>query len=175
MSSAYDDFLDILKKFRTLSLVALGTGAAVPFFAFVAKIAPPWPPGIMLLTALTELVCLIVVFQFLRTRGRSTVNRAIAILAPMLFLASFAYLTLISFFTYVTPHTDERFAKGFVCKQQIQQLHPDLCPLVNRDVLADAQWNADEIWTEWSIDLMQLFIASLWIASGWILTLGARV
>jgi hypothetical protein len=53
MSTGYDDFLDILKKFRMLSVVALSTGAAV--FAYVAQIAPPWPPGVMLLTALTEL------------------------------------------------------------------------------------------------------------------------
>ncbi|MEA2894461.1 MAG: hypothetical protein QOJ84_76 [Bradyrhizobium sp.] len=165
MSTAYDDFLDILKKFRTLSVTALGTGAAVPFFAYVAKIAPPWPPGVMLLTALTELVCLILVFQFLRTKGRKPVNRAMAIMAPLLFLVSLGYLTLISVFTYVTPHTGERFTKGFICKPEIQRVYPSECPLVSRDVLSDSQYTAENVWMDWSIELMQVLIASLWLAA----------
>lgn len=165
MATAYEEFLDILKKFRTLSVTALGTGAAVPFFAYVAKIAPPWPPGIMLLTALTELVCLILAFQFLRTRGRNTVNRAMAIMAPLLFLASLGYLTLFSVFTYVTPHTNERFTKGFVCKPDIERLYPGECPMIGRNVLAESQYNAEAIWTDWSIELMQVLISSFWIAA----------
>jgi hypothetical protein len=165
MSTAYDDFLGILKKFRTLSITALGTGATVPFFAYVAKIAPAWPPGVMLLTALTELVCLILVFQFLRTKGRKSVNRAMAILATLLFLTSLGYLTVISIFTYVTPHTNERFTKGFVCKPDVQRLYPNQCPLVSRDVLSDSQYTAENVWMDWSVELMQVFIATLWLAS----------
>jgi len=165
MSTAYDDFLDILKKFRTLSVTALGTGAAVPFFAYVAQIAPAWPPGIMLLTALTELVCLILVFQFLRTKGRKPVSRTMAIMAPVLFLTSLGYLTVISVFTYITPHTNERFTKGFVCKPEIQRLYPNQCPLVSRNVLSDAQYTAENVWADWSVELMQVFITSLWLAS----------
>ena len=88
--TAYDDFLDIMKRFKTLSVGALGIGTAAPFFAYVGGIAPPWPPGMMLITALTELVCLIVVFQFLRTKGRKLVNRVIAALTLSLSLASLA-------------------------------------------------------------------------------------
>jgi hypothetical protein len=165
MPNAYDDFLDILKKFRTLSITALGTGAAVPFFAYVANIAPAWPPGIMLLTALTELVCLILVFQFLRTKGRRPVNRIMAIMAPLLFITSFIYLVLFSIFTYLTPHTNERFTKGFICRPEIEQLYPGQCPLVGRDVLADAQYTAESVWMDWSVALMQVLISTLWLAS----------
>jgi hypothetical protein len=163
--TAYDDFLDILKKFRKLSVTALGVGAAVPFFAYVANIAPPWPSGVMLLTALTELVCLILAFQFLRTKERGPVNLAMGIMAPLLFLVSLGYLVLIAVFTYVTPQTKERFVKGFVCKTDIERLYPGECPFVSREILSGAQWNADQIWTEWSIALMQVAIASLWIAA----------
>jgi hypothetical protein len=163
--TAYDDFLDILKRFRKLSVTALGTGAAVPFFAYVANIAPPWPPGVMLLTALTELVALILAFQFLRTKERSPVSLAVGIMATLLFLVSFAYLVLIAIFTYVTPQTKERFVKGFVCKLDTERLYPGECPFVSNEILSKAQWNADQIWAEWSIALMQVFIASLWVAA----------
>ena len=165
MKTAYDDFLDILKKFKTLSVTALGTGAAVPFFAYVAKIAPPWPPGVMLLTALTELVSLVLVFQFLRTKGRKSVNRAMAIIAPLLFLTSLGYLVLLSVFTYVPPHTTERFTKGFVCRPNIQALYPKECPLVSREILSGAQYIAENIWTDWSVQLMQVAIPCFWLAA----------
>jgi TIR domain len=161
--TAYDDFLDIIQKFKTLSVGALGIGTAVPFFAYVAGIAPPWPPGIMLVTALTELVCLIVVFQFLRSKGRKLVNRVIAALALSLCLASLAYFILIAFFTYVTPHTNERFVKGFVCRPEIQKAYGDQCPLVSRDLLSGLQYTAENVWMDWSVALMQVAIAILWL------------
>jgi hypothetical protein len=165
MKTAYDDFLDILRKFRALSVGALGVGSAVPFAAYLAKMAPPWPPGIMLVTALTELVCLIVVFQFLRTKGRKVINRAVAAFAVLLCLASLAYLIFLAVFTYVTPHTNERFVKGFVCRPEIQRFYADQCPLVSRDLLAGLQYTAENIWVDWSVALMQVVVASLWLAS----------
>ncbi len=164
MKTAYDDFLDIIRKFRTLSLSALGTGTAVPFFAYVAKIAPPWPPGVMLLTALTELVCLIVVFQFLRTKGRKLVNRVVAIFALLLCLSSLGYFIFLAIFTYVTPHTNERFVKGFVCRPEIKRFYSDQCPLVSRDLLSGLQYTAENVWMDWSVAVMQVVIASLWLA-----------
>jgi hypothetical protein len=163
MKTAYDDFREILREFQSLSVGALGAGAAVPFFAYVANIAPPWPPGIMLLTALTELVCLIVVFQFLRPKGRKVVNRVIATVASLLCLSSLGYLIFIAIFTYVTPHTNERFSKGFVCRPEIHQFYPDQCPFATREFLSGLQYNADNIWMDWSVALMQVMIASMWL------------
>lgn len=151
MKTAYDDFLEILDKFKRLSFFALGAGVVVPFFAYVANISPVWPPGVMLLTALVELVCLIVVFQLLRTRGRYTVNRFIVFTAALLCLASLGYLMVFSVFTYVTPHTNERYTKGFVCLPEIKKYFYDKCPLVGRDILSGLQYSADKVWTGWSI------------------------
>jgi hypothetical protein len=164
MKTAYDDFLDIVRKFRTLSVSALGTGTAVPFFAYVAKIAPPWPPGVMLLTALTELVCLVVVFQLLRSKGRKTVNRVVALLALLLCLSSLCYFIFLAIFTYVTPITNERFVKGFVCRPEIQRFYSDQCPLVSRDLLSGLQYTAENVWVDWSVAVIQVVIASIWLA-----------
>jgi hypothetical protein len=86
-------------------------------------------------------------------------------MAPLLFLTSLGYLTAIAVFTYVTPHTNERFTKGFVCRPEVQRLYPDQCPFVSRNVLSNAQYTAENVWTDWSVELMQVFIASLWLAS----------
>jgi hypothetical protein len=101
----------------------------------------------------------------MRTKGKRTVTRWIGSLALLLFLTSLVYLTLFSMFTYVTPYTNERFAKGFVCNPQTERLYPGQCPFVDAHVLADAQYNAEEIWTGWSVELMQVVIVSLWLAA----------
>jgi hypothetical protein len=44
-------------------------------------------------------------------------------------------------------------------------LDPNQCPLVNRDVLSNAQYTAEMIWTDWSVELMQVLISSLWPAA----------
>ena len=36
---------------------------------------------------------------------------------------------------------------------------------MNRDVLSSAQYTAETIWTDWSVELMQLLISSLWLAA----------
>lgn len=168
--TGFDDFLEVLKKFKTLSITALGGGAAVPYFAYVAKIAPPWPPGIMLLTSLTELICIIVTFQFLRTKGRRVINKVVGITVILLLVTSVVYLTTFAIFTYVPPHTSVRSVKGFICRTDILRLYADQCPLVGLDVLSDAQWTAENIWREWSVGIMKVVISSLWLLSFILLT-----
>jgi hypothetical protein len=43
--------------------------------------------------------------------------------------------------------------------------YPNQCPLVSRNVLSDAQYTAENVWADWSVELMQVFITSLWLAS----------
>jgi hypothetical protein len=161
--TAYDDFLGILKKFRALSTSALGTGAAVPFVAYLTSISPPWPPGIMFLTALTELVCLIVVFQFLRERGRKIVNRALGGFVACLFVVSSVYLVLFSIFTFAAPKTGERLVKGFLCNPPIRKAYFDDCPLLNIGYLRDAQYTPELLWQEWSIEVMRVVLSITWL------------
>src|SRR3954452_11144013 len=69
-----DEFFQIIKQFRAVSLSMLTGAGAVPFFAYLAQIAPPWPPGVMLLTALVELIALIAVFYFFPSPRRPRVG-----------------------------------------------------------------------------------------------------
>jgi hypothetical protein len=152
--TGYDEFLGILKRFRTLSVTSLAGGAAVPFVAYVAAVAPPWPPGIMLLTALTELLSLVIAFQFLHRKTRRIANRAIACGGIVTFATSFLYLILFSVFTFVTPKTGERWVKGFVCNPVISKAYADECPLLGLGRLQEAQYNSETLWQDWSIELM---------------------
>jgi hypothetical protein len=53
--------------------------------------------------------------------------------------------------------------KGFWCRAEIKVLYPDQCPLVDNKILSNAQWTAENFWTDWSVELMQVIIAVLWL------------
>ncbi|MBY5721044.1 hypothetical protein HFO33_31500 [Rhizobium leguminosarum] len=162
--SGYDDFLSTLANYKSLSASAIGAGGIVPFFAYVGDLAPPWPPGIMLLTALTQLVALVVAFQLIKPLKRYVVNIAIVTLSAILCIFSLAYLVLFASLTYTTPATKERWVKGFVCLDQVQKIHPE-CPYLSRDTISDGQNDADKLWTVSSIVIAQVFIAVTWLGS----------
>jgi xanthosine utilization system XapX-like protein len=163
--TGYDAFVDIFKKFKKLSLLSIGAGTAVPFVGYLAKINPPWPPGITLVTALVELVALILVFQFLRTAGRKTINRVLAISAPILIVFSVLYLITFALFTYEIPAAQLRSVKGFVCRSDIPHVAAIECPFVSVLHLKNAEYAAEEIWFEWSIALTRVAIATIWLGA----------
>jgi hypothetical protein len=163
--TGYDDFLDIVRKFRGLSVIALGTGVTVPFVAYLSGITPPWPPGVIFITGLLELLALIVVFQFLRNSSRRVTNRVIGIAAPMLICVSVLYLLLFAFFTYPIQAAQIRGVKGFVCQKELVRSFADACPFFNLDRLKDVGYSADVLWQSWSVDLMRFFLVITWLSA----------
>src|SRR5262249_42069341 len=100
MDSGLAGFKDLLKEFRGLSAWTVGAGVAVPFAAALASLAPPWPPGVVLVTAVVELVALVFVYQFLKLARRRTINWVLSISAAVLVPAGIAYLVGLSLYTY---------------------------------------------------------------------------
>src|SRR3954464_10127898 len=81
-----------------------GAGAAtVPLVANLVSLAPPWPRAIVYLTAVIELITLIVAFHFFKTSPRRVVNRVLASSVAVLLVTSVVYLALLSEFTYSVP------------------------------------------------------------------------
>ena len=109
MQSGLVGFKELLEEFRGLSLWAVGGSVAVPFAAALADLSPPWPPAIVLVTAVAELVALIFIYQFLKTAKRKTTNRILAISGLALFLLAAFYLAAVSLYTYDVPTTKQRF------------------------------------------------------------------
>lgn len=164
MPTGYDDFLETLKNFRSLSSTALGAGAMVPFVAYVANISPPWPPGIMLITALIELVTIIMVFQLTRPLGRAVINRVLIYNCVFLFMASLVYLILFSWLTFVTPKTGQRWVAGFYCLNETRLVYGE-CLFLPYNALPDAQYEAAKLWTGWSIAISKISLVATWLLS----------
>ena len=158
-------FKELLKEFRGLSVWAVGGSVAVPFAAALASLSPPWPPAIVLVTAIAELVALIYVYQFLKSARRKSVNRILAISGLLLFLFGAAYLAAVSLYTYEVPTTKQRFVKGYVCTSDASAVFKDKCPDLGLDELKTAEYDADRLWTARSIAATRMSIVGLWLAA----------
>lgn len=165
MATGLDDFKRLLTEFRGLSTWTVGTTVAVPFAAALADLSPPWPKGIVLVTAIVELLVLVLVFQFLRTARKSVIDAVL--LAGVLVLAgvSTVYLWQVSLFTYEVPTTGERFVKGDECTPDAKDVHKDKCPDLGKDELKDAEYAAERLWTRRSVAAVRLRLVLLWAAA----------
>src|SRR4051812_3432325 len=163
LGSGLDVFYKLLKEFRGLSVAGLGTAAAVPFVAYLADVVPPWPKGIILVTALVELVTLIVVFQFLSHATKTAINKAMAVCVFFLALFGSAYLLAFSLLTYANSAAKTRGVKGFICRADNPPQTMAECPLVSVERLRDASYSAELIWQGWTVDVVRFGIAMLWL------------
>jgi hypothetical protein len=158
-------FKELLKEFRGLSVWAVGGSVAVPFAAALTSLSPPWPPAIVLVTAIAELVALIYVYQFLKSARRRAVNRILAIGGLLLVLFGAVYLGAVSLYTYEVPTTKQRLVKGYVCTPDASAVFKDKCPDLGLDELKTAEYDADRLWTSRSIAVTRMAIVALWLAS----------
>src|ERR1700730_9088529 len=127
IQTGIDDFWKVVRQYGRILTWGLGA-AVVPIAAGLASLAPPWPPAVMQITALLELVILLTVFQILQVSKKTTVNHVIVSAAAVLVIFSLFYLFGISQFTYEEPLSKLRFVKGFICTSDALTVFPKKCP-----------------------------------------------
>jgi asparagine N-glycosylation enzyme membrane subunit Stt3 len=163
MASGLDDFKRLLTEFRGLSVWAVGSAVAVPFAAAMIDLSPPWPRGVVLATAVVELVALALVFQFFRSAKRRTINRVLLIGTLVLALVSTVYLTMLSLYTYQVPTTEERFVKGYDCTPEATAVLKERpCSSLKLGDLQNIEYKAEWLWTARSIALIRMTLVLLW-------------
>src|SRR3954449_8480468 len=117
--SGYQEFVRIVRRFKSLSAMTLTAGGGVPFVAYLAGLAPPWPPGVLALTALAELISLILVYHFLNHKSRHLIDQVLKFGTAGLTLVSLFYWGCFALFTFSLPLNGGRELKGIVCKPLI--------------------------------------------------------
>jgi hypothetical protein len=163
--TGYERFIETVKKFGGLAGLFAGGGASIPFVGYLAGITPPWPPMVTLSTALVELLALVLVFQFLRSANKTTINVIMATFAFLLLVVSSGYLYLFSRFTYVAGVSNLRFVKGFICKPDLPRIIALECPNVSLENLSLGDYEAGNFWLDWSIEVMRFGIAITWYSA----------
>ena len=168
-----DDYLANLLK-------VLGVGAllaALPFFASLAELQPPWPPAIGFVSAALVLLSSLLAWEYARrTRIRS--RRLLTLASVALTVTGlFGYLTLYSLFVEPVPGSHVRVVRGFVCTAEARQVYASNCPDLPRDALRDAEWEATVLWTRASVTEVRLGLTFTWLlfTAGLIGAVGAIV
>ena len=162
MATVLDDFKLLLKEFRGLSLWAFGGSLVIPFAADLADLSPPWPSKIVPVTAVVELLALVLVFHFCREAKPRTVSVVLALSAALFAVSGIAYLSAVSYFVYEVPTTKERFVKGYECTPDAQLVFENRCPDLGIDELKTAEYESERLWTRRSITVTRTGLATLW-------------
>lgn len=168
-----DDYLANLLR-------VLGVGAllaALPFFASLADLQPPWPPAIGFVSAALVLLSSLLAWEWTR-RARIRNRRALTLVSVALtVIGLFGYLTLYSFFVEPIPGSHVRVIRGFTCTAEARQVYGAACPDLDRDALQNAEWEATRLWTRNSVTLVRLGLTATWLlfTAGLIGAVGAIV
>jgi len=143
---------------------AVGIGAVgLPIASHQASLAPPWPPGAVYLTLAVLLMIIVVAFQAFRSWRPAAVAKALTVSALVLAIACSAYLLAVSFFTYQTPTTRERWVRGYTCTAEALLLYKDKCPHLGVDELRGAEYEAERLWTAASVGVVKVGLVGLWL------------
>ncbi|MGY3472479.1 hypothetical protein [Bradyrhizobium ottawaense] len=162
--SGFDDFLIATKRYRNFLVWIVGASIALPVAAYQVDLTPPWPRGVVLLTAIWQAVAIVASFQFAHRLSRKSANRALAwsISATMFF--GLAYGVALSQLTFEGGPAKERLVKGLVCTNEAKKLevYRDACPLLS-DKLINGAETTQELWTPSSITSSRIILLSLWL------------
>ena len=160
---ALRQFEELWRNFRGLSTTALGSSVAAPFAVALIHLSPPWPRGILPLTALVEFLILVAVFQLLPKATRKRAGRLIVFGLLSLFAISTIYLLAFSRFTFEVPTKHETYVKGYVCTANAALVYGARCPDLGLDELQTAEYEAERLWTRDSIAVVRTGLVVLWL------------
>lgn len=165
MAAPLQEFKNLLKEFKNLSVWTVGAGVTVPFAAALASLSPPWPPAIVMTTAISQLVALIVTYHLFRHSSRRTITKLLTICFVGVLLFSSLYLFCLSALSFQHPRSGERYVRGLVCTQDAALVYRESCPFLRVDQISEAGYQLDRLWTAPSLAGAQLSLAILWTAS----------
>lgn len=158
-------FKKYVRNFEGVSAWAAGGALSIPFLTALAGISPSWPPGIVGITAVVELVALIFVYQFFCKAPRAVINRVLLCSAIALALFGTVFLGFTSLFTYEAPENGKGGVKGFACTSEASTLYPKRCPWLGDAQLENAEWEAEDLWTPQSIAAVRIALLISWSAA----------
>lgn len=149
----------------------LAAASVPPVVVSLADIAPPWPASIPVLTAIVNLLGIILSHQLYREARPTLVSWSLVATCLMLFVLSAVHLSLVSQMTVAAPVAGEVIVKGFACTAKARISYGARCPWLGESELAAMGWTPTLLWTSWSITLTRVLLAVTWLASFFCLSL----
>jgi asparagine N-glycosylation enzyme membrane subunit Stt3 len=149
----------LLRDVGTLAGWSVKGALAAPLADVMLELGPPWPPQSPVVTSILELAVLVLVLSLasnVSARRRKQLLVGFSLIAA---LALLTYLVLAS--QLIVPAPDgRRLVSGLTIRADVVALlGSGYSPL---DVLRDAAWNPEEVWTRSSITAARLLLFSAW-------------
>lgn len=156
------EFKQLLEEFQKLSIWAAGGSVALPFIASFMSVIPPWPAGLNLMTAVFQLMVLMLVYQRYKGRSKAVFTRGITVLFVFSFLIFVVYIAAFSMFTIYVPLSDKSIVIGYECTQNAKMIYEAACPFLSLDTLAAAAYDEFLLWSKASIAIIRATLITLW-------------
>lgn len=170
--NAFEDFILNLKGIRRIALLSAGGVILLPYLAGLGGYLPPWPPGIVGVTSLLELVVLAATYQFFSKSSRKTASIVVLLSMISVFVFSTTYLSCNAMFVYQIPLSKERVILGCGLSYKSKKINAregieglDECPGEYDALLSSAQYKTDHVWTKKSVIFVKLGLVTSWLAS----------
>jgi hypothetical protein len=162
-SSGLSEFGSVLSDFRQLNSQAVKAVIAIPFADIWLKMGPPPSKAIGAVTALSEFLVMIWVFQFWYTEPENRLRIKMRAALILFVLCMVGSIFLLHTFSVSPGNGKERVIEGI-------SVRPDVRPLLSdhytpEDALRESAFDADQVWMRQSVVVMHLAIAAVWIAS----------
>jgi len=157
-----EEFREVLADFKSLSTLAVKGAVVAPLADLVLHVGAPWPPGVPLITSTVELITLICVFHFWFSKSYKQLTQRMKIFLVVLCVSFFGHLYLLDAYTFVSPATSKRYAKGFVVRPDVQQLIP-VAFKTPEEVLSNYEYKEEAVWTAGSITAARLSLLAVWL------------
>jgi hypothetical protein len=156
-----DEFKELLSDFRSLSGLAIKGTVVLPLFNLWIKLGPPPSVAISTLTSVTMFLAVLWVFHFLHDEARDRLGIKMKVSIVVAFLAALGSFILLEQFTVSWKKGADAVVAGF-------QVRPNVAPLLNtnytdRQALADAQYQPELIWSQWSITVVHVAMVLCWL------------
>lgn len=162
-----EEFNQVIADFRSISSLAVKGAVAAPFADVVLRqfnigLAPPWPTGVLVITSVAELLVLIYIFQYWRTKSKKSFNRRMLAALVVLIIAFSGYVYLFGTLTRAHPKTKQAIVLGF------EPANDSLKTAFSEGYTADEaleenEYNPATIWSSRSINITRITLLLAWL------------
>ncbi len=156
-----DDFYELLKKYGNILAVGLGS-AAILLITHLTSASPPWPPAVLQISAIYQLIALIFVHQFFTENSKSVFDRRICSFIIIFVGVSVAYFAANSLLIYSGTNGD-RFVKGLICTADALDQFPKSCPILSDSEISTTGYEGEVLWTAVGLMLGRSVVLMLWV------------
>ena len=176
-------FENYLSTYQRVLKWAIGPSALLPMLSGLSGLTPPYPPGVIMLTAIYTLIATVITYSLFRTVKKRHLNYALLVLTLVASLLLVQYLDLRRFIYEIPDDANQTtiilgcgWSEAVISQADDYAISlDDDCPGNFTQVLADAENVARAIYTSRSIDRNTLLLPITWLGffTGFAAILGA--